>query len=402
MRRKIHLVTTIYSSKGHGKEYVKNFCSRLKSSFDINLFASIIGDESYENSNFSVTQIAVDYNKTNAEYFKKYYFLAPYLRAIVKQKNSYQYYQRIIKSKKINSGDIVFIMDYDVFPLYFFIKRLKKCNSINYLWVHSARFKSKDLLYRGYKAIFKYLFRNHISPNVRKVIVNGEYIGEQILNNLNLSRESISIIQYPSEISYAKIEKSLARKKLGFKEGEKIILFFGLLRKDKNIELLIKSVANSETNIKLIIAGSEASVSKSNLMKWISTHELNNYFLDIDYISEEKMAFYYSCSDLLVLTYDIESGSQSGPLSLAREFGLPALVTEVGEIGHYVKSNNVGLTAQANSQDAFSSKMDHFFGLSEHDRTIIGKSINLTKDKYSWDSAAKKYRRIFNQDHESV
>jgi glycosyltransferase involved in cell wall biosynthesis len=388
----------MYSSKGHGKEYVKNFCKGLKNNYDINLFFATTGDYEMEGDGFTITKIAVNYEKTNAEYFIKYRFLAPYIRAMVKQFRSWQYYRRIIKSEKISGSDIVFIMDYDVFPLYLFIKKLKKIKTQNYLWIHSAKFKSKDLLYSIYKSVFRYLFNHHIGPEIKKVIVNGDYIGKEIQSNLKLPNESFKVIQYPSEISYVKVEKPLARERLGFQMNERIVLFFGLLRKDKNVELLIESVAKSKHNIKLLIAGSEASVNESDVMRWLSVHNVDNYFLDIDYISEENMALYYSCSDVLMLTYDIESGSQSGPLSLAREFGLPALVSEVGEIGYYVKSNDIGLTATPNSQESFSSSLNDFFNMSTDELVVLSKNIDLAQKKFSWRAAHSKYIETFDEE----
>ena len=102
------------------------------------------------------------------------------------------------------------------------------------------------------------------------------------------------------------------------------------------------------------------------------------------------MALYYSCSDVLLLTYGSESASQSGPLSLAREFLLPAIVTDTGEIGYYIKQNNIGLTAALEIKDDFKTKLDYFFdekNLQEH----LLENLKRAKEVYSWDAAALKY-----------
>lgn len=386
----------MYATKGHGFEYVRNFCNHLNKHFDIVLH--IASNKAINTpTGISTHYTHVEYDKTDAQNFNKFSFLAPYLRALSKQKKSYLYYDKIIKSNLIGEKDLIYIMDYDVLPLTHLITRLRKKGINNiFLWIHNAKFKSNDFLYTLYKSIFKLIFEKKIENYLQGIIVNGEYIKNEILLNLNVLPEKVHVIQYPSEIPFKRIPKALARDKMGFDLNEKIILFFGMLRKDKNIEFTIESVSKAKSTPKLIIAGSEASVTKKEVSQWLEKYNCKNYYLDIDYISEEKMALYYSCSDLLILTYELESGSQSGPLSLAREFKLPALVTNVGEIGKYVMDNNVGFTADPKIKNQFTIKIDNYFDRSPSQNISLNNSLKIAKDLYSWESARNKYLNLFN------
>ncbi|WP_405411536.1 glycosyltransferase family 4 protein [Maribacter sp. Asnod1-A12] len=390
--KKLHLISAMYSSKGHGREYIRNMCCRLEDFYSITLH--IASDKILETpEGIETNYLKIDYSKTDANNFVKFSIFAPYIRAITKQYFSFCYYKKILKSELIREGDLVYIMDYDVIPLVFLIKGLKrKKTSKVFLWIHSAKFKSRDIIYSIYKSIFKVIFNHIVFSNITAIVVNGKYIKTEILKNLKISQERIHIIQYPSEILFKKIPKDIARERLNLNKKDKIILFFGMLRKDKNIELLIKSVSEASILPKLIIAGSEASVTRLEIENWIEKYNLENYILDIDYISEEKMSLYYSCSDLLMLTYELESGSQSGPLSLAREFELPSLVSNVGEIGKYVEENNVGLTADPNIEADFTKKINIIL---DNDFTLKD-SLRSAKEKYSWESASLKYRNLFD------
>lgn len=394
--KRLHLVTALFSSRGHGFEYIRNFCTHLGNDFDILLhIASKKKIETPENIRTHYTQ--VDYSKTDAKNFVKYYKFAPYVRAIAKQRASYRYYKKIVQSNLIGKEDIVFIMDYDVAPLRYLVGRLNNGGVKNiFLWVHSAKFQSKDLLYTLYKSFFKLIFKNVIGNKIKGVIVNGEYIRNEIITNLSVIPDNVHVIQYPSEIPFKMIPKDKARKKIGLNVDENIVLFFGMLRKDKNIEFTIKSAVSANSSPKLIIAGSEASITEKDIKRWLLKYNTKNYLLDIDYISEEKMALYFSASDLLILTYELESGSQSGPLSLAREFELPALVTKTGEIGKYVIDNNVGFAADKKKENEFSETIDNFFDLSKEEKDHLKESLILAKEKYSWKSAKAKYLNIFN------
>ena len=395
--RKLHLISAMYSSKGHGREYIDEFCDRLKDSFQITLYlASTTEIENFSND-IRIVTIDVDYEKTNAENFQKYKFFAPYLRSLSKQKKSYEYYKAIIAKQLIEENSIVYIMDYDVFPLPFLIKNLERLKVKTYLWVHSAKLDSKDFLYSAYKRIFIYVFNHKILEKVNGVIVNVVKIKIALEKHLKIPKNKIHVIQYPSILKFKKIDKKEARKQLNFKEDEKIVLFFGLLRKDKNIEKLIRIISKCKSQPKLIIAGAEASVTHYEIVKWVEKYNLKNIHLDINYISENKIALYYSCSDLLILTYSLESKSQSGPLSLAREFSLPAVVSNSEEIGYYVKSNNVGVVVDSYRDEDFSKEIDTYFKNFYCNNKYYYQRINIAKEKYSWEAAANKYNEIFEK-----
>ena len=72
------------------------------------------------------------------------------------------------------------------------------------------------------------------------------------------NKVSVELLFHPIYNTYRKItDKASALKSLNLKEG-KYILFFGLIRKYKGLDLAIRAMSNKlivEKNIKLIIAG---------------------------------------------------------------------------------------------------------------------------------------------------
>jgi glycosyltransferase involved in cell wall biosynthesis len=385
---KLHLIALSYADRGHTKEYVTNFCNRLHEKFDIVLYvASEISTE--VPVGITVKYIDVDITKLKAENFLKYGRFANIFKNLKKKTLHISYCKQVVK-QDIKKEDIVYIMDHTALSLLPLFKGLKKTNTKVFLWIHSARFDSKDIIYHIYKLAVKSIFNYYVSKSLTGIIVNGEIIKERLPQHLNFPKEKIHVIQYPSEIQYKTLEKKKARETLHIPSDENVVLFFGGLRTDKNIEEVVRTTAQSKTKPLLIIAGSESTVSRQTIEKWLKKYNHQNYFLDISYVTEENMALYYSCSDVLLLTYGSESASQSGPLSLAREFLLPAIVTDTGEIGYYIKQNNIGLTAALEIKDDFKTKLDYFFdekNLQEH----LLENLKRAKEVYSWDAAALKY-----------
>lgn len=389
---KLHLMALSYADRGHTKEYVTNFCNRLHKKFDIVLYVASVVPVKVP-AGITVKYIDVDITKLKAENFLKYGRFSNIYKNLKKQNLHISYCKQVVK-QDIKKEDIVYIMDHTALSLIPIFKGLKRVKPKVFLWIHSARFDSKDFIYHLYKLSVKAIFNNYVSKFLSGIVVNGDVIKERLPQHLNFPKEKIHIIQYPSEIEYKIMDKEIARKSLNIPLDENVVLFFGGLRTDKNIEEVIRSTAQSKSKPLLIIAGSESTVSKNTIEEWLKKYNHENYFLDISYVTEENMALYYSCSDVLLLTYMSESASQSGPLSLAREFLLPAIVTDTGEIGYYIKQNNIGLVASPEIEGDYKTQLDYFFENQTLHEDLL-ENLKKAKAVYSWDAATLRYTELF-------
>ena len=96
------------------------------------------------------------------------------------------------------------------------------------------------------------------------------------------------------------------------------------------------------------------------------------------------------------MTYSSNSVSQSGPLSFARNYGLPVISTDIGEIGYYIKKYNVGFTTKNQSSDDLSNEIHKFVSLNNLELNVIKENILNLKEKYSWINASKNYDHIIS------
>jgi glycosyltransferase involved in cell wall biosynthesis len=132
-----------------------------------------------------------------------------------------------------------------------------------------------------------------------------------------------------------KIEKAEARKKLGIPSDKKVMLFFGLIRSYKGVDLILEALAELDESYYLIIAGEVygsfdkyKEIIKKNLLE-------NRVLLQTKFIPESEIALYFSAADVCVLPY--RSGTQSGIEGISYHFGLPVIVTDVGGLKETVE-----------------------------------------------------------------
>ena len=142
---------------------------------------------------------------------------------------------------------------------------------------------------------------------------------------------------------------------------KKTILFFGLIREYKGLDLLINAIGLSKNKIKdlnvLVVGENYESLEKYH--KMIRAHNMEDSFTFINsFVDKGDIKKYFLSSELVVLPY--KSASQSGVLSLAYNFNRPVITTDVGGLSDYVSDKKSGFIVDPNSED-ISKKINMFF-----------------------------------------
>lgn len=185
-----------------------------------------------------------------------------------------------------------------------------------------------------------------------------------------------------------KIDKNEARKLLKLEADTKYVLFFGLIRKYKGLDILLNAMAQprvKQKNIKLIIAGEfyENPKEYTDLIQKLNIED--SVIIDSRFIPLAEIKNYFSAADLSAQTY--RTASQSGISQIALNFELPMLVTDVGGLSEIVKNKYTGFVTSKNPEDIAQTISDIF------ENTDIENIINNIKEekiKFSWDNFAHK------------
>ncbi len=156
-----------------------------------------------------------------------------------------------------------------------------------------------------------------------------------------------------------KVSKSDARVKLEIAENEKVVLFFGFIRRYKGLDLLLQAMADERLgDVKLIVAG-EFYEDRKYYDDFVRSHQLSDrVIMKGDYIPKEAVRYYFSAADLVVQPY--RSATQSGVTQIAYHFGVPMVVTNKGGLPEMVENGVAGLVVNEDSE-AISDAMFRYF-----------------------------------------
>ena len=197
-----------------------------------------------------------------------------------------------------------------------------------------------------------------------------------------------TVIQHPLYSHFGeKKPRKEAEEKLGLAPGKKNLLFFGLIRTYKGLDILLEAFGKLSEDYQLIIAG-EPYGSFDKYQEIIDRLPgKDRIFMDLKYIKDSEVTDYFSAADLAVLPY--RSATQSGISSVSYHFEVPMVVTDVGGLKETIGDRGTGLVASEGTPDAIRDEiLKYFSDPSIKDGCIT--AIRQEKERLSWTTFARK------------
>jgi glycosyltransferase involved in cell wall biosynthesis len=174
------------------------------------------------------------------------------------------------------------------------------------------------------------------------------------------------------------ISKEEARKKLGIDIHDKIILFFGFIRKYKGLDILLEAMPLVNPTIKLLVAGEFYEDAKPYQEQIKRLGIQDNLILRTDFIPDSEVKYYLCAADAVIQPY--RSATQSGVTPLAYHFEKPMVVTNVGSLPTLVPHEKVGLVCEPEPA-SLAAAITRYFELGEQ---YFIPHLRIEKEKYSW------------------
>jgi glycosyltransferase involved in cell wall biosynthesis len=222
-------------------------------------------------------------------------------------------------------------------------------------------------------------------------------MSEKVMTDLKLfaPTKPAQLVQHPLYDNFGeKISKEEAREKLAIGNRQKVLLFFGFIRKYKGLDLLldaIKILKDSKlpiTNCQLLVAGEFYEDRKPYDEQIENLGIKENLILHTDFIPDSEVKYYLCAADVVVQPY--KNATQSGVTPLAYHFEKPMIVTNVGGLPSLVPNDKVGLIAEPNAT-SIAQKIEEYF--------IKGEAHFLPhlieeKKKFSWSKMTATIKQI--------
>ena len=204
-----------------------------------------------------------------------------------------------------------------------------------------------------------------------------------------------TVIQHPLYSHFGeKKSREEAEKKLGLKPGMKNILFFGLIRRYKGLDILLDAFGKLPEDYQLIIAGEPYGSFEPYQQIIDRLAGKDRIVKQLKYIKDSEVADYFSASDLAVLPY--RSATQSGISSVSYHFEVPMIVTDVGGLRETIGDRGTGLVSEEGTTEAICREIERYFGNPAIAEECI-RNIRIEKKRLSWESFAERLIEFVRQ-----
>lgn len=152
------------------------------------------------------------------------------------------------------------------------------------------------------------------------------------------------------------VTKHDARAALGLNQDELVLLFFGLVRPYKGLDVALEALAElvaevrnggraRDARLRFVIAG-ESYGPAGDVRRLVDKLGLGDHVVLHDhFIPNEHVARYFRAADVLVAPY--RHASHSGVTQIARAFHVPTIATDVGGLSELVRHDVTGLLVPA-------------------------------------------------------
>jgi glycosyltransferase involved in cell wall biosynthesis len=150
-----------------------------------------------------------------------------------------------------------------------------------------------------------------------------------------------------------------ARQRLGIPADARVLLFFGLIRDYKGLDILLEAFAGLDERHHLVIAGEAYGDLAPYTERINRLPDPARVHLHARYITDAEVPTFFCAADAVVLPY--RSGTQSGITAIAQHFGVPVLATDVGGLKEAIDHERTGLVIPAPTPEAVKEACALFF-----------------------------------------
>lgn len=189
-----------------------------------------------------------------------------------------------------------------------------------------------------------------------------------------------------------------AKRILGFSPGCKTILFFGAIRANKGLDIILKAlphIRQAEPRSKLLVVGELCE--SYDRYEAIKREEriADHVFERLDYIPNSEVSVYFFAADVVVLPYN--EITQSGVLQIAYAFGRPVVATELPGFREVIANGKNGFLVPLNDVGRLAERIAEILQNDGKLQAMGAYSKFLCDTKYSWDGIAQKTSEVYDK-----
>lgn len=245
----------------------------------------------------------------------------------------------------------------------------------------------------------KGVVRNLLYSLSDKIIVHNQFSKKELLLKNETLEKKINVIPHGNYLPFLKktITPEQARTDLGLKSSEKVILFFGMIKEVKGLEVLLNAVSKAikkDEAIKLLIAGKAWKTDFSKYQAIIDELKIQNHcIVHHRFIPDEEVERYYAAADIVALPY--KKIYQSGVLLMSMSYETPVLVSDLDPMKEIIDDKVTGFLFNSEDANDLSEKLLLTLSDKEKLNSIQLAAFDKLQETYDWKKIGEQLEKVY-------
>ena len=224
---------------------------------------------------------------------------------------------------------------------------------------------------------------------VDALVVHSEYGRGQLVRGLGLDPGKVHVIHHGAFEHLARLPSQPLAAELEQVAGP-VVLFFGLLRPYKGVDVLLEAWRGMPAGAELWIVGRP----RMDIAPLLASAPPGVRFIS-RYVPDAELASYFRRADVVVLPYSrTERFDQSGVLATALAFAKPVVLSDVGGFGE-VAATGAGVLVEPGDVGSLTAALGRLLGDEAERARLAQAAREAAAGPYSWDEAARRTLHVY-------
>ena len=231
------------------------------------------------------------------------------------------------------------------------------------------------------------------------IFTHNMFSQKEIVQHHEPLKNKISIIPHGNYLPFINVQddQKASRLKLGIGLDKKVLLFFGMIKKVKGLDILLSAmpeIIKKNSQVTLLVAGKPWRDDFSKYQAIIDRLQIDkNCILHIKFISYEDVEHYYCASNIVVLPYS--KIYQSGVLMMSLSYGKPVVLSDLDSFKEIVIDKKSALFFKSGDVSSLTEVINNAFDSADLLEKIRLQGLELIKTKYSWSKIGEQTRDAY-------
>lgn len=240
-----------------------------------------------------------------------------------------------LRHHEITHGDfdLVHLHTFNMFTDWLALRLIRKQGRPLVLSIHNVRPHER----RGPRSVETLLHRSAYQVPDRLIVAH-ESLRQRLADEFDIPLERISVVPLPSPVVTAASDHPA--------ESPKELLFFGTLRRNKGIDVLLNAIEAIPREAPIVFRF--AGRGDADLEDLLQRHAQADprIQVEIGWIPLERQATLYARAWAVVVPYLSAFAAQSGTVRVAYSFGTPVIGSDTGALGETIRQDGSGWLAK--------------------------------------------------------